>query len=150
MWIISQPLEKVKLSHKYYVSQTIKSNSTTKILELRLENVKNNFFGTLNDNDWHTYSSIIEATKEVIEVANTTYHAYVIYTRNEFETNFYSKNPIFLDLTLMFGEGNEPDIEWCDKNLTKYIEYNETGVKTFTSDINYDGKTGYYDVIDIY
>lgn len=63
--LYQQPLEKIQIGHKYYVSQTIKSNSTTKILELRLENVKTNFFGTLNDNDWHTYSSIIEATKEI-------------------------------------------------------------------------------------
>ena len=114
-----------------------------------LENVKTIFYGTLNDNDWHTYSSIIEATEEIKNVVNTTNHAYVIYSRNEFETKFYSKNPIFLDLTLMFGEGNEPDIGWCDKNLTKYIEYNETGIKTFISNINYDGKTSYYDVINI-
>mgnify|MGYP000050353531 FL=1 len=147
--LYQQPLEKIQLGHKYYASQTIKSPSSTKIFELDLENVKTNFYGTLNDNDWHTYSSIIEATEEIKNVVNTTNHAYVIYSRNEFETKFYSKNPIFLDLTLMFGEGNEPDIGWCDKNLTRYIEYNETGIKTFISNINYDGKTSYYDVINI-
>ena len=147
--LYQQPLEKIQLGHKYYASQTIKSPSSTKIFVLNLENVKTIFYGTLNDNDWHTYSSIIEATEEIKNVVNTTNHAYVIYSRNEFETKFYSKNPIFLDLTLMFGEGNEPDIGWCDKNLTKYIEYNETGIKTFISNINYDGKTSYYDVINI-
>ena len=147
--LYQQPLEKIQLWHKYYASQTIKSPSSTKIFELDLENVKTNFYGTLNDNDWHTYSSIIEATEEIKNVVNTTNHAYVIYSRNEFETKFYSKNPIFLDLTLMFGKGNEPDIGWCDKNLTRYIEYNETGIKTFISNINYDGKTSYYDVINI-
>ena len=56
---------------------------------------------------------------------------------------------MIIDLTLMFGEGSEPSKEWCDKNLTSYIKYNESGVKTPISDINYTGKTSYYDVIDI-
>ncbi len=49
----------------------------------------------------------------------------------------------------MFGKGNEPSKEWCDKNLTGYIEYSESGVKIPISDINYVAKTSYYDVIDI-
>ena len=59
------------------------------------------------------------------------------------------QNINLIDLTLMFGEGNEPNKEWCDKNLTDYIEYNESGVRTPISDINYTGKTSYYDVIGI-
>ena len=57
---------------------------------------------------------------------------------------------MIIDLTLMFGEENEPSKEWCDKNLTSYIEYNESGVKAPISDINYTGKTSYYDVISMY
>ena len=63
---------------------------------------------------------------------------------------FTFKDAMIIDLTLMFGEGNEPSKEWCDKNLTSYIEYSESGVKTPVNDINYTGKTSYYDVIDIY
>ncbi len=63
---------------------------------------------------------------------------------------FLLKNPVFVDLTLMFGEGNEPTKEWCDKNLNIYMEYNETGVKTPISEINYKEKTSYYDVIDLF
>ena len=62
---------------------------------------------------------------------------------------FTFKDAMIIDLTLMFGEGNEPSKEWCDKNLTDYIEYSESGVKTPISDVNYTGKTSYYDVIDI-
>jgi hypothetical protein len=63
---------------------------------------------------------------------------------------FFVKNPIFVDLSLMFGEGNEPSKEWCDENLNTYIEYNEAGVKTPISEINYKEKTSYYDVIDLF
>ena len=49
----------------------------------------------------------------------------------------------------MFGAGNEPSKEWCDKNLNRYIEYSENGIKTPISSINYTGNTSYYDVIDI-
>ena len=35
-----------------------------------------------------------------------------------------TKNPLFTDLTLMFGEGNEPSQKWCDKYLANYYEYN--------------------------
>lgn len=62
---------------------------------------------------------------------------------------FTFKDYMIIDLTLMFGEGNEPSKEWCDKHLTDYIEYSESGVKTSISDVNYTGKTSYYDVIDI-
>ena len=63
--------------------------------------------------------------------------------------DFSFRDAMVIDLTLMFGEGNEPSKEWCDKNLTDYIEYSESGVKTPISDVNYTGKTSYYDVIDI-
>ena len=59
------------------------------------------------------------------------------------------KNINLIDLTLMFGAGNEPSKEWCDKNLNTYVDYNETGIKTPITDINYTGITSYYDVIDI-
>ena len=62
---------------------------------------------------------------------------------------FTFKDYMIIDLTLMFGEGNEPSKEWCDKHLTDYIEYSKSGVKTPISDVNYTGKTSYYDVIDI-
>ena len=63
---------------------------------------------------------------------------------------FTFKDAMIIDLTLMFGEGNEPSKEWCDKNLADYIEYNESGIKTPVNDINYTGKTSYYDVISMY
>ena len=142
-------MEKVENSHKYYIAQTVRSDSLTKIINLGLENVKVSFYGTLVDKEWHTYSFIVGANDTIQNIVNTTNHAYVIYSRNEFTTKFYTKNPVFLDLTLMFGSENEPSKEWCDKNLNKYIEYNETGISKPISDINYEGVTSYYDVINL-
>ena len=49
----------------------------------------------------------------------------------------------------MFDEGNEPSKEWRDKNLSNYIKYSIAGTKASISDINYTGRTSYYDVINI-
>ena len=73
-----------------------------------------------------------------------------IIVSNSEKDHFYIESYDWAEFTLMFGEGNEPSKEWCDKNLTSYIEYNESGVKTPISDINYTGKTSYYDVISMY
>ena len=32
---------------------------------------------------------------------------------------FFSKDKTIIDLTLMFGEGNEPDLDWCNKWLSR-------------------------------
>ena len=85
--------------------------------------------------------------KKVVD--SGAYYAYIIYTQSEFSKEFYTRNPLFVDLTLMFGEGNEPSKEWCDKNLNSYIKYNTVGTEVSISDINYTGKTSYYDVINI-
>ena len=83
----------------------------------------------------------------------TNYRSYFQYNQfpktTELSPTYTLNNYKVIDLTLMFGEGNEPSREWCDKNLSDYIEYNETGIKTPISDINYTGKTSYYDVISI-
>lgn len=63
---------------------------------------------------------------------------------------YYLSDYMIIDLTLMFGEGNEPSRDWCDENLNTYIEYNDIGVKTPISEINYKEKTSYYDVIDLF
>lgn len=83
----------------------------------------------------------------------TSYASYLQYnffpTTTKLSPTYTLKNYMVIDLTLMFGAGNEPSKEWCDKNLNRYIEYSETGIKTPISSINYTGTTSYYDVIDI-
>lgn len=54
-----------------------------------------------------------------------------------------------VDLTLMFGDGYEPDKEWCDKNLTNYFEYNKEGTLISIKDIGYDKPTAYYETISL-
>ena len=58
-------------------------------------------------------------------------------------------NYITIDLTLMFGDGNEPDKEWCDKYLTNYFEYNSEGTLTPIKEIGEPIKTSYYDTISL-
>ena len=63
---------------------------------------------------------------------------------------FSFKNMMLIDLTLMFGEGNEPSKEWCDKNLTNYYEYNNEGTLVPIKEIGEPVKTSYYDVINLF
>lgn len=59
------------------------------------------------------------------------------------------RDAMVIDLTLMFGEGNEPDKEWCDKYLTNYFEYNIEGTMTPIKEIGEPIKTSYYDTIGL-
>ena len=54
-----------------------------------------------------------------------------------------------IDLTLMFGEGYEPDKEWCDKYLTEFIEYNKDGTLTPIKEIGAIAPTAYYETISL-
>lgn len=54
-----------------------------------------------------------------------------------------------IDLTLMFGEGHEPDKEWCDKYLTEFIEYNKEGTLTPIKEIGAIVPTAYYETISL-
>ena len=50
----------------------------------------------------------------------------------------------------MFGEGNEPSQDWCDKYLTNYYEYNKEGTLTPIKELGEPIKTSYYDKIDMF
>ena len=50
----------------------------------------------------------------------------------------------------MFGEGNEPSKEWCDKYLDRYIEYNLEGTLTPIKELGEPIKTSYYDKVDMF
>ncbi len=148
--IYQNPLALSTLNHKYYIYQSIKSTSPTKFFVLGIESIYTLLAGTLKDNEWHDFSHILTYDENMKKVVDSgAYYAYIIYTQSEFSKEFYTRNPLFVDLTLMFGEGNEPSKEWCDKNLNSYIKYNIVGTEVYISDINYTGKTSYYDVIDI-
>ena len=49
----------------------------------------------------------------------------------------------------MFGEGHEPDKEWCDKYLTEFIEYNKEGTLIPIKEIGTIVPTAYYETISL-
>ena len=71
------------------------------------------------------------------------------------QQHFYSDSVILLDLTKMFGSGNEPDIQWCNNNIphiegTKII-YLPKHSDYYTGIVNSNGgyrvNDGIYDLI---
>lgn len=60
------------------------------------------------------------------------------------------REAMVIDLTLMFGEGNEPSQDWCDKYLTNYYEYNKEGTLIPIKELGEPIKTSYYDKIDMF
>ena len=60
------------------------------------------------------------------------------------------QNINLIDLTLMFGEGNEPNKEWCDKYLNTFMSYNKEGTLTPIKELGEPIKTSYYDKIDMF
>lgn len=63
---------------------------------------------------------------------------------------FTFRDAMVIDLTLMFGEGNEPNGEWCDKYLDRYIEYNLEGTLIPIKELGEPIKTAYYDKVDMF
>ena len=105
---------------------------------------------SLNNLEWNFYSYKFLYDSDVKVNIENHHSAFVIYTHNEFDTDFYIKNINYIDLTLMFGSGNEPNKEWCDKYLDRYIEYNLEGTLTPIKEIGEQIKTSYYDKIDMF
>ena len=139
------------VGHNYYYNINILSmveklgHNSEKILEFAHKTVidgieywpKTQFIYSLNATGMYTGIIVSNSEKDHFYIESYDW------------AEFTFKDYMIIDLTLMFGEGNEPSKEWCDKHLTDYIEYSESGVKTHISDVNYTGKTSYYDVIDI-
>ncbi len=145
------PLENAVLNDLYYLSISVKPNSISTQFFLGLEtiwlplHIKN-----VGDTLWHRYSTRIlynQATNDLVTGKN---RAFVIYKYPDGTDGFYTKNLIFTDLTLMFGQGNVPSQEWCDKYLDRYIEYNLEGTLTPIKEIGEPIKTAYYDKVDMF
>ena len=84
----------------------------------------------------------------------TSFSEYFLYISFESSDNLSPEYTLsdyeVIDLTLMFGEGNEPSKEWCDKNLTNYYEYNIEGTLVPIKEIGEPVRTSYYDVINLF
>ena len=147
------PLVNSKKDNIYYISQNVKTASDNIKLYLGIEHIWQPKMNSSNgDNLWHTYSykfiyddKILELTKEY----NCSFVIYRYYDKDDNE-GMFMKNLNFVDLTLMFGEGNEPSKEWCDKYLDRYIEYNLEGTLVPIKEIGEPIKTSYYDVINLF
>lgn len=72
-----------------------------------------------------------------------------VYLESYSWTEFTFKNSLLTNLTLMFGEGHEPDKEWCDKYLTEFIEYNKEGTLIPIKEIGTTVPTAYYETISL-
>ena len=122
-------------------------NSNTNNCAYRRQNVYNagNYF-----------SYYVQLTKYIDINKITSYNTYLIYygfmaiTDDTLSKEYKLSDYKIIDLTLMFGEGNEPSREWCDKYLTNYYEYNEEGTLTPIKEIGEPIKTSYYDKIDMF
>lgn len=134
--------------HYYYFEQNVKAKSGSTGFYLGLENI----YGpnqTVDDLKWHKISKFIQYSNSIIDIVTNKNASFVTYIYNNGNNGFYYKNPAFIDLTLMFGEGNEPSQEWCDKYLDQYIEYNLEGTLIPIKEIGKPVKTSYYDVISL-
>ena len=78
---------------------------------------------------------------------NSSYLFELFFNEYNKDTSYRYVNVI--DLTLMFGEGHEPEKEWCDKYLTEFIEYNKEGTLTPIKEIGTIVPTAYYDTISL-
>ena len=104
------------------------------------------------DNKYSYYFSLVYYMN-ITEIKN--YHSYLLYNQypgindGTLSETYFLKDYMIVDLTVMFGDGNEPDKEWCNKYLTSYIEYNAEGTMTPIKEVGEPIKTAYYDVISL-
>ena len=124
-----------------------KNNESNISYDYRNIKIKN-----LSENDYSFYFNL---SKIYNKIENITYETFFIYrilpyiSKDEISMMYYLKKFEIIDLTLMFGEGNEPSQEWCDKYLTNYYKYNKEGTLIPIKEIGEPIKTSYYDVINM-
>lgn len=70
---------------------------------------------------WQTFKTIAK-TLDVDDIGGIQFYP-VGYTNDQGD-RWYVKDVNLIDLTLMFGAGNEPDLDWCNKYLSRdYYDY---------------------------
>ena len=116
------PLSKYNPKHRYYYKMYhkgfngISETFTITLMKSLLLSIKSYSVNTVNDNEWHMYSTIIDP---ISSTANP-YEQPAIWFKQS--TNNSGKRVLIdslllVDLTEAFGEGYEPSNEWCDKNI---------------------------------
>lgn len=129
-------------NHLYYVSCKVNVSKNTKIRALGLENSN----GCLIYNK-PLVSANIDTFFDSVQIANTTTRsACVVYFDNA-ESGYVSgdkfsiKDFMCVDLTAMFGQGNEPSAEEFRKIFTNYIPYTPPTIKSIAcNNVKVQGK----------
>ncbi len=149
--IYQYPLEKTKEYDKYYFAFTLKADDTKIDYFMGMESVHR--FEGGNYPQWTDFSYEFTYDDDVKKLISSQPHGYIIYTFNAMNINeveFYLKNMVYIDLTLMFGKDNEPNKKWCDRYLIKTIDYDPNGTLIPIKEIGEPIKTSYYDKIDMF
>ena len=143
------PFKSYKVNNLYYIYFNSKLvRSFTAALQISEENYpKRATMYSWKNSDNYYYYRFLEGENSYIIVPNSSDWSQWYFENNN---NVSLERYITVDLTLMFGDGNEPDKEWCDKYLTNYLEYNSEGIMTPIKEIVEPVKTSYYDKIDMF
>lgn len=106
-------------NHKYFCSFTAKSNSNS--LGLTVDNVSSSpRLALVCDNEWHTCETIFTANNDYTASANPYF--YGLGTEGD---TVQLKNVMIIDLTDLYGAGNEPTAEQFRKMFpNEYYDYN--------------------------
>ena len=149
--------DKERYSHLFYGTFISSFKNHSHIVEFcYLEsNLKKCEYLSVNPNkigELTTYYFNLKNSVDIAKYATSiSYLQYFGYVYTDSLSPVYTlKKYKLVDLTLMFGEGNEPRREWCDKYLTNYYEYNKEGTLIPIKELGEPIKTSYYDKIDMY
>lgn len=116
---ISTPI----VGHKYYGREYIKTSGANNPADCRFEifggdGVGLNWvFGYNNGNygNWTMISGIV--TIDCLNASSYVVRTFVVNSSN----TTWIDGLMMIDLTALFGAGNEPSKEWCDENLTDFV-----------------------------
>lgn len=62
---------------------------------------------------WNVYSGV----RKITEFASGLYQIRIDFNNVFQDGTLYVSSPVLVDLTESFGDGNEPDKQWCDSNI---------------------------------
>lgn len=123
--------------HKYYGRCKQKAPTGFSHADARFEYYSGDVAGTglmtfctmePTDNKWKTFSSIQQLTGEP-SGTDWKLRSFVV----NGSADSYRKESLIVDLTEIYGAGNEPTKEWCDKNIPFFegtIQYTDNPLKT--------------------
>ena len=99
---------------KYYIKADVKSTSPLAMLAYPTGNVS------------HTGSNIYEKLSVVfssgVDYLNSAFNFQIRDNRTSGWDNIYVKNVTFIDLTALFGAGNEPTLAECDRIFANWFD----------------------------